>query len=209
MMQSLSAIVGLSVALTLVTALVALPAPPLVAGSPAPTATTATQEALKLDGGGDVSLAWAPFRDVSVSVSPRSIQAGISCGLADMCGLNPCLCGSAVDKWGACACNGLKTVEPTVSAASSDDRVVRVLKIGRVVLLVPVGTGRAVVTVRGHLVNYTDASYQFNVRVTPPALFVNGIMVLVAIAIVAGVYIGSLSLRHRFRARRTKKEGLQ
>ena len=75
---------------------------------------------------------------VSASCDPETIEVGIDCGMEWMCGIWPCLCGSA-DAWGGCSCNGLETIAPDVSFSSSDEGVVRVQHVGDAVLLMPVG----------------------------------------------------------------------
>lgn len=76
---------------------------------------------------------------------PASIEVGVDCGMDWMCGIKPCLCGSA-DQWGGCSCNGLTDEVPTVAWQSSDEGVVRVVEAFDRTWLVPVGAGKATLT---------------------------------------------------------------
>lgn len=93
---------------------------------------------------------------LSVECDPVSIEAGIDCGMEWMCGLYPCLCGSA-DAWGGCSCNGLETIYPGVSFSSSDESVLRVVEAFGKVWLIPISAGYATVTADVEL-RYHDAS---------------------------------------------------
>ena len=101
---------------------------------------------------------------ISASTDPVSIEAGIDCGMVDMCGIEPCLCGSA-DAWGGCSCNGLQTLEPTISYASSDESVVRVEQAWGRTWLVPVGPGTATLSCTASLKYFEDTSFQVAVEV--------------------------------------------
>ena len=101
---------------------------------------------------------------VSASTNPASIEVGIDCGMVDMCGIEPCLCGSA-DAWGGCSCNGLQTLEPTISYASSDESVVRVEQAWGRTWLVPVGPGTATLSCTASLKYFEDTTLQVAVEV--------------------------------------------
>lgn len=135
---------------------------------------------LRLAATGRLSLGWVPVRAVAVSCSPRTIRVGIPCGMS-MCGRNPCLCGGPVDRWGNCACNGLRTVAPTFSVRSADNGIVRVLSIGRRHWLLPTGVGHTVVTVRGSLIHYDSAVAAVVITVTPAAFVALGLGAVVLI----------------------------
>ncbi len=101
---------------------------------------------------------------ISASTDPVSIEAGIDCGMVDMCGIEPCLCGSA-DAWGGCSCNGLQTLEPTISYTSSDESVVRVEQAWGRTWLVPVGPGTATLSCTASLKYFEDTTLQVAVEV--------------------------------------------
>ncbi|MCH4184850.1 MAG: hypothetical protein LKF61_05120, partial [Eggerthellaceae bacterium] len=62
---------------------------------------------LSLDAPEHIDLACIDMIALPVNTDPDSIQTGVPCGMLEMCGQDPCLCGS-VDSYGACACNGLQ-----------------------------------------------------------------------------------------------------
>lgn len=144
-----------------------------------------------------ISLGLLPVRSLPLSVSPQSIEVGISCGMEEMCGLDPCLCGSAVDGWGSCACNGLRRVEPGLTATSSDRGVARVVKMGGTFLVYPTGLGEATITVHGSLPHYADAQSTLLVKVTPWALAVLGVPAVTIIGLLL-VGLGLVARRIRF-----------
>jgi hypothetical protein len=200
---STAVLVGVS--LVLVTSLTVFAAPAFATGSVSGSGDTAAEQPLELGvSREDVSLGWMPIRFVSTTTSPSSIRVGMPCGMEGMCGLKPCLCGSAVDQWGGCACNGFETVEPALTVTTSDNSIVRVMKIGGAYLLCPTGPGRATVTVRGHLVNYTDAESQFTVHVTLAGLVMFYVFGAVFVAAIAGVVLAPLRAWRSIRARRSR-----
>ena len=79
------------------------------------------------------------------------------------------------------------------------------LRVGGRLLLMPMGTGHAVVTVHAKLIHYSDATYQLDIRVGPLAMFETAIFGLALVAAVAALYLGSLRLRCRVRVRRTSR----
>ena len=117
--------------------------------------------------GGEVEAVQLPrFAPLALTAvcSPASIEVGRDCGMDWMCGISPCLCGSA-DHWGGCSCNGLEEVSPQVSYTSSDEGVVRVVEaLGRT-WLVPAGAGEATVTASPSLRYHAGKDASFVVRV--------------------------------------------
>ena len=196
--------IAVACALVLVV-LLSFPSVASAAGSVSSVAGTTVEESLKLDlSRDDVSVDWIPVRFVSVTTTPSSIRVGVDCGMQDMCGLNPCLCGSAVDQWGGCACNGLRTAKPALTFTTSDSGVVRVLRIGGAYLLCPTGAGRAVVTVRGQLVNYADAESTFDVHVTLVGLVMFYVVTVVFMAVIVGIVLVLVQVSRRMCARRRR-----
>lgn len=120
---------------------------------------------------------------VTATCDPDSIEAGISCGMDWMCGLRPCLCGSA-DEWGGCSCNGMETVRPETAFTSSDESVVRVVQFAGKTWFVPVGVGTATVTCDATLRYHDDARAAVEVTVgglTAP----DGVLIAACIGAVA------------------------
>jgi hypothetical protein len=143
-----------------------------------------------------------PFVDVflmPVQLSPDSIQTGIPCGMADMCGQDPCLCGS-VDAYGACACNGVHATYPTLDVSSSDESVVRVIRLFDRVYLVPVGSGTAVVSMHASLIHYNDASASMQVTVDAFSVFDALKIILLVLAVIAIVLAIAWAVRILVRA---------
>lgn len=141
--------------------------------------------------GSDEVLRMARFcpMELSFATDPSSIEAGIDCGMTDMCGIEPCLCGSA-DAWGGCSCNGLEVLEPSVSCISSDEEVVRVGQVFGKTWLIPVGSGSAVLSCSASL-KYFDGTTQ-DVPVEVHGL-VAADAVLGAIALLAGAVVVALA----------------
>jgi hypothetical protein len=134
-----------------------------------------------------VTLGLLPER-LEPGLSPVSIQAGIDCGMADMCGLDPCLCGKP-DAFGACACNGTREVSPQLIVTSGDSAVVMVVGLGDRHWLVPLANGETELSLAATLVHHTDASAQIPVRVDAPlppfALYAAGLFVVLVILVLA------------------------
>lgn len=101
---------------------------------------------------------------LAADCSPAIIEVGRDCGMEWMCGISPCLCGSA-DHWGGCSCNGLEEVSPQVVYTSSDEGVVRVVEALGKTWLLPTGSGEATVTVSPSLPYHAGQDAAFVVRV--------------------------------------------
>lgn len=158
---------------------------------------------------GAASLAAPRFCPValSASCSPASIQKGIDCGMDWMCGIYPCLCGSA-DAWGGCSCNGLEEVAPTLVWTSSDEGVVRVAQAAGSTWLVPAGPGTATVTCTASLSYHEDAAVSIAVEVGGPTAADAALFGLAALAAVAAV-AAALGIRRLARGRAAKRAALQ
>ena len=142
---------------------------------------------LSLEVDAHVSVDMIGFASVPVSMTPSSIEVGIDCGMPDMCGLDPCLCG-AQDEWGACACNGLETVEPTWSATVIEGAAA-VFQTADGLLVVPVGSGTTVVAVDASLPHHADAHQLVTIEVAPfsarDAAKIAAALAIVVLAVVA------------------------
>ena len=136
---------------------------------------------------------------VESSCTPQTVEAGISCGMADMCGLEPCLCGKS-DAWGSCACNGMETLSPQVTYASSDPNVVEVCTFMGKTFLVPHSDGEATITCTGSVRHYLDGEAVVKVKVDGfnGIDIVHLVLVLIVIDFVATwVYFGRRALKRR------------
>lgn len=148
---------------------------------------------------------------VTATCNPSSIEVGIDCGMDWMCGINPCLCGSA-DHWGGCSCNGLTETMPTLTLQSSDESVIRVEQWGQTQTLRAVGPGTAEVTCTPALTYHQGEATTVTVLVRdgislPDILLV--VAALVALGVVAAA-VGAvvLAIRKFVRIfRRDKTEG--
>lgn len=105
-------------------------------------------------------------KQVAVTTVPESIETGVDCGMPDMCGIDPCLCGSC-DTWGSCSCNGLKRTVPTVTATASDPGLLSVRVNDGKVLIKGLKEGKGAVTVTASLTHYQTVSKTIAVEVKP------------------------------------------
>ncbi len=102
----------------------------------------------------------------TLALSPVSIEAGIDCGMPEMCGINPCTCGSA-DRWGCCSCNGLKKVYPSISVKSRNPDVATAKYSDGRVSVKGIKSGTAEIDVTASLLHYKDANQTITVKVEP------------------------------------------
>lgn len=142
---------------------------------------------------------------VQVECDPASIEVGISCGMSDMCGESPCLCG-APDAWGDCACNGFETIAPTVTVSSSNALVAWPVQTDAGWELVSVLPGDAELTVSASLKHYDDAAQTLQVHSGGPSPCVLLGAALVVAVVVAAVFGTRAALRRR-RAKAADAEG--
>lgn len=124
---------------------------------------------------------------VTVSVLPQFIETGVDCGMPDMCGIDPCLCGSC-DSWGSCSCNGLKRTCPTVTATASAPGLLSVrVKDGKL-LVKGIKEGESQVTVTASLKHFEPVSRTITVQVAPcetgKRLFIGGFILAAFAAVV-------------------------
>ena len=125
-----------------------------------------------------------------LEIDPSSAQAGISCNMDGMCGLDPCLCGE-MDEWGYCACNGYETVYPTCQTQSSSPRLFAFVVKGGL-LLVSLGSKEASVEVNAQMLHYDDASWTTFVRVEP--FGIADILRIASVLVLAGALISGIVL---------------
>lgn len=140
---------------------------------------------LEVEGPDSIQLARIDIIPLPVQTTPLSIETGIPCGMEEMCGLDPCLCG-AVDQWGACACNGTQETHPTLSFLPDQEGVVGVVEFLDTTYLIALGTGSTDATVRAELPHHEVAEKNMRVDVSPFG-FVDLLKVVGALLVVAGV----------------------
>lgn len=97
-------------------------------------------------------------------IKPQSIETGIDCGMPDMCGVDPCLCGSA-DAWGYCSCNGLKKILPTIKATAADPGIIDVNVQNGQILVRGIKPGTSTVKITVGLMHFAGASRMVSVKV--------------------------------------------
>ena len=197
----------------------ALPACP----SPALAADVNTDEdtlELELSVPETIELARTGVLELPASCTPESIEVGIDCGMVEMCGIDPCLCG-AVDAYGACACNGTRQVDVSYEVTFADGGVATLVEWRGVQYLVPLGSGDVQATVTASLQHYEDATATVTVHVTGWTALdvakVAGLLLaaLLALAACVGVVLGIVravraalrAVRRRWKARGTRTAG--
>ncbi len=104
----------------------------------------------------DVSLARVDALALPAQCDPESIQVGVPCGMTEMCGQDPCLCGR-VDEYGACACNGTREAKPTYTVEFDTPGVACAVELFGTTYLVALGSGDTRATVVAHLPHHADA----------------------------------------------------
>ena len=150
---------------------------------------SAWAEDLVLSGGESLTLAAVDIVPLPVNCSPESIRTGIPCGMTEMCGQDPCLCGS-VDEWGMCACNGTEEVRPTWELSLDGDAsgMVHLLTLGDRTYVASFGLGGASAdgVLGASLVHFDDAEQDVHVEVRPFGVL-DLLKVVVPIVLVAAV----------------------
>lgn len=158
----------------------------LVVGAPVGAlAADRPESPLEVAGPDSVQLARIDVIPLPVQTTPLSIETGIPCGMDEMCGLDPCLCG-AVDQWGACACNGTRETHPTLSFLPDREGVVGAVEFLDTTYLIALGAGSTDATVRAELPHHEVAETSMRVDVAPFG-FVDLLKVVGALLVVAGV----------------------
>ncbi len=168
---------------------------------------------LSVSGAAEVRLARVDIAPVPLETAPSSITTGIPCGMTDMCGQDPCLCG-AVDEYGACACNGREETLPAFALAEGSEGPVRIVTLFGKAYLVPVASGEADVRVVASFPHYEAAETTLHVIVEPFAPLdvakIAGILAVFA-ALVLGVFLAvrtfCRSVRRRLQYRRLRRSG--
>lgn len=138
---------------------------------------------------------------------PAVIEAGVDCGMDWMCGIEPCLCGSA-DAWGGCSCNGLEELEPTVAYTSSDEGVVRIVEMANRSWLVPVAPGTATVTCAASLKYFSSTTTNVVVTVGGP-MFADVVLAGCGVLILGLTTVGVMALRTWGKKRKHSLRGVK
>lgn len=164
---------------------------------------------------GTTSLSGGELASVQFVTDPQEIEVGITCGMSDMCGQDPCLCG-ATDSYGACACNGKETISSSVTVLSSDSSVAYVVEAGNSYKLVGLGKGEADITIHATLKHHKDVTQVVHVNVGSVSPLYLGAWIVALIACVAALvgivrllHKGVQKLRHAFKQKSKKHTSAQ
>ncbi len=141
---------------------------------------------------GEIQVPEGGTKKYDIIFSPESIETGIDCGMPDMCGIDPCTCGSA-DDWGRCSCNGLEERLPQVSALSGNIDVAAVSVSNGKITVKGIREGTAKIRIDASLIHHGSTSRTITVSVVPvkPAYLIwPGLAVPVTMAVlIALLYI--------------------
>ena len=140
--------------------------------------------------------------ELNATCSPEVIQAGVDCGMESMCGIEPCLCGSA-DAWGGCSCNGLADVYPDVEFSSSNEDIVRIVQAFGRTWIIPVAAGKAQIFITPSLRYHTSQVAVINVEVSglQAADFWLGAVMLACLVVIGGVCVAVILAVKKRKAR--------
>ena len=152
--------------------------------------------------------------ELPATCNPATIEVGIPCGMLEMCGQDPCLCG-AVDDYGACACNGKQWVTPTFTLTFEEEGIVTTAEAFGKTYLVPLKSGTVNAVVHAELPHHqpSEAHVQIHVKGWEfgDVAKVAGAVLLVA-ALVTGLVFGVRAIVRavrRAQARRQDKRAQQ
>lgn len=164
----------------------------------------------------DVQLSRVDIVALPAVSDPVSVMAGIPCGMLEMCGQDPCLCGS-VDEWGACACNGKRETKPTWSLVCSEEGIVALVDVFGSPYLVALGAGETSAVLSASLAHHETPQVDMHISVAQwtPLDVVKIIVGVIAIVVVLALVLfvlrallcGVVRVFHRLRETlRLKKE---
>lgn len=120
-----------------------------------------------------------------VQTDPESIVVGVPCGMLEMCGQDPCLCG-AVDEWGACACNGRENARPTFTLECERGGVAGVFELFGTSYLVALGAGSTDAVIHADLPHHESGELRTRIDVAPFG-FIDALKIVVALIAAAAV----------------------
>lgn len=140
--------------------------------------------------------------------NPESIVVGIPCGMLEMCGQDPCLCGP-VDEYGSCACNGTQRVVPHYTVEFAEEGVATAVEWDGVTYLVPLSSGQVDAVVTAELPHYQSRSAHVTVYVAPFGFedFLKVLGALLALAAVAAALFFGVRALVRLAKRRASAQG--
>lgn len=152
--------------------------------------------------------------EMPATCEPDTIEVGVPCGMLEMCGQDPCLCG-AVDDYGACACNGTQWVTPTFTVTFEEEGIATTAEAFGKTYLVPLESGTVDAVVRAELPHHRPSEAHVQIHVmgwtVGDVAKVAGAVLLCA-AVVAGLLFGVRAAvrairkaKARRRARRAKR----
>ena len=130
-------------------------------------------------------------RKIAISTMPACIEVGVDCGMPDMCGIDPCTCGS-VDSWGVCSCSGLRTAVPDINARVEDENIVGISIENGMLRIRALGAGTTTVAVMTALPHYGDGFATISVTVLP---FGAGLYLALALALAVVFAAALLAVR--------------
>ena len=157
----------------------------LAIASTASAATSDEQASLEIEMPASITMARIDVVALPAETTPASIETGIPCGMLEMCGQDPCLCG-AVDQWGSCACNGTQETRPTFLLTCDQEGVVGMVEVFGTRYLVSLGTGSTDAVVRAELPHYEAAEATTHIEVAPFG-FLDVLKLLAAVLVVVAV----------------------
>lgn len=159
----------------------------MLAGAMPARAAARQDDPLTASGPDAIELSRVDACELPIVCDPATIRTGVSCGMTDMCGEDPCLCGGAVDAWGMCACNGLVDRGPDFSLAGGEGTVALLHLFDRW-WLVPLGSGSVTVQVTASYPHHVPATVPLRVEVAGFGVL-DALKLLLALAVAAGVVI--------------------
>lgn len=149
---------------------------------------------LEISGSSKVQLARIDIVELPVQTTPASIHTGIPCGMTEMCGQDPCLCG-AVDEWGACACNGVTETRPSFMLACDVEGIVGTFDLFGHTYMVALGTGATDAVVSAGLPHHQTAQMNMSIEVAPFGLLDAGKLMIVLVVAMLVCAIVVLAVR--------------
>ena len=135
-------------------------------------------------------------RKINITTLPSCVEVGIDCGMPEMCGMDPCTCGSA-DSWGVCSCNGLKNTMPDICARSMDENVAGVSVENGTLKIRALTAGRTTVTVTAALPHYGDGFATISVTVLPLGVGLYLVCALAAAIVCAAALLAVRAIRRK------------
>lgn len=146
--------------------------------------------------------------ELPATCNPATIEVGIPCGMLEMCGQDPCLCG-AVDDYGACACNGKQWVTPTFTLTFEEEGIVTTAEAFGKTYLVPLKSGTVNAMVHAELPHHqpSEAHVQIHVKGWEfvDVAKVAGAVLLV-VAVLAGLVFGVRAIVRAVRRAQAKRQ---